>query len=1206
MKVSAISKKTVSKYKALIVLMPILISFFVFAVPDNVLRVLTSNQSEKKSVKNLPEGNLVLSDFYFPEYAQLQIWSITQDTAGTMLFATQRGVLFFDGSEHNFLTVSAIPYKISRHPHTGTIYAACEQGFGKLIANQEGKYSYVALSDTTNKSAFTSIFFTNDKIIFAGDEQISVLDSTEKNLANYNAGKDIFNSHLVYKNQILAKIGNTFTNPKAPSDIFPELEAAFGSEQIKTCIQQKDHQIIVTDKSKLFKIKGDSINPFVVESQVYLTESVVTGAVSLNDNQIAISTLNGGVLVIDIQTGKTLHTINYRTGLLDDEVFTVGADLSGGLWIAHAYGLSRADTQLPARDFTGYPGLEGKINHLGVFDSVLYAATGEGVYYLSEINDINEIQELVERTENKKKTQSEEKRSSPETINPVVVTPETETKTDAVEEKEDSGLLDRWKNKWKNRKKDKNKDKINYDDDDDTDTEVKPEVKPKTEPKTDIKPETNVSEVTDQNKPAKKTVRKKKSDPKTEVRREYELQSVKFAFKKVENLNSKAVKFYETSIGLTVSTNNGLFLILGNKAELISDKAVTSVFEGKEKIYASATDGIYTIEKQAKKTILKPMNLLEGKAVYSVLEQNGKLWLGGLNTVYMVSTDGAGMKTYALKTEFPEAVQVSHIDNVPYFFTGEAVFEYNPAAGKIERSRLFEGKLSFATRINFPKTGAVILTQAGIIQNTYGCEPYLNYLKYLYLSKNMSSVFFSDNKIWAVSKNNQILKIDPKILIKNTTFNLRITRMTVGETAHYNIDSTKQIQLDYDYGKLFVKLSAHDYTLQNNTEFYYALDSEPGYNLINGNTLTLPELSYGEHQIRFVAKNSFKEQSRPLILNVDVKSPFWHSALFWIFVSILGIAFGIITTTLIDRRKNILMQRRNEELEAEVQRRTQKILEQNAEIQAQNDEILEQNRLIADQNVKISKQNEEITDSIRYASRIQQAVLPSTEVLAKYLRGHFIYYNPRDIVSGDFYWYDKIEDELFIAAADCTGHGVPGGFLSMLGMSFLNEIVVSQDQSTGEVLDKLRAKVIKSLNQSLTSDGKDGMDIALVKINIKTLKMQYSGANNLIFHIRNGILEQIKPDRMPVGFHRNHDKNFSVTEIQLERNDLIYLFSDGYVDQFSETTRRKFSKARLQELLLEIRNLNLDDQRDIVEAMLVKWKGQYIQIDDILLIGLKV
>jgi len=1174
------------------------LTVIVLGITNTISRVSDNRGKETSGTPaKFPEGNLFLSDFYFSNFAHLQIWSIAQDTSETMLYATQRGIISFDGTTENFLSISAIPYKVAVHPTTGKIYVACENGFGRLDRNSNGQYNYISLSDTSSQSAsYSDIIFTEDKICFVGDERITTLGTDESAPTSYSGGKSGFDSWLLVENKLLVKSEGRFLNPKTPADVFPFLDNTLAEKSIRSFVVMGELTMAVTTDNKFYKIQKQTVTEFVVESQKYFDESVITGAYVIDKKQFAVSTLNGGVLILDSQTGKTNYTINYRTGLPDDEIFALGGDSKGGLWIAHSFGISRADLLLPIRDFTHYPGIEGRINALQISDSVLYAATGEGVYYLTEIKDIDEIQELVERSENQKQVQNSPVRNEPEQITPVVTPDNSETNT---ETETDDGVLDRWRNKWKNRKKDK--------DSDEKGSETETNSEPKTEPETTT-PEVgnNTTRETELvvNEPKKVYVKRKKT-PKKDVRREYELQSVKYAFKKVEGLNSKAVKLIKTSVGLFAITNDGLYQISDFKAIRVSELAVNDMFEGKKQIYVATSDGIYLIENKNKIT-LTPFADTKGKIMYSVAELNGKLWSGGQNTAYSHTTAGTNSKTFTFKTEFPEAIMVHIVEKDAFFFTDEAVFEFDASAESMKPAEMFKSVVSYKSRFNFPSFKSVIISEQGAIHSTYGCEDYENNLKYVNLILDFMTVVFLEDAIWSVSKSNKILCANKKGIINVKNLQLHIESVIQGDSLNLKYSADEIIKLSYDYNKLSVKLSAPSFLVQSGVSYFYVLDNETGATEINGNTLTLPELSYGAHEIRFFAKNSLHEESEPAVVRVEINAPFWYSAIFWVLVGIVGAALGGLIAMLLNRRKNMRMQRLNEELEAEVLRRTQKIQEQNAEIKAQNDEILDQNKKIAEQNKQISKQHEEITDSIRYASRIQSAVLPSVDILTKHLAGAFIFFNPRDIVSGDFYWFDKIEDEIFIAAADCTGHGVPGGFLSMLGISFLNEIVSEKTIRTGEILDKLRDKVIKSLNQSKDSDAKDGMDIAFVKINTTTLQMEFAGANNLIFLIRDGVLDQIKPDRMPVGYHREAKKHFTTNEIKLQKGDLIYLFSDGYVDQFSEATKRKFSKARLQELLLEIRNLKMDDQLQIVEAMFHKWKGEYIQIDDILIIGLKV
>lgn len=285
----------------------------------------------------------------------------------------------------------------------------------------------------------------------------------------------------------------------------------------------------------------------------------------------------------------------------------------------------------------------------------------------------------------------------------------------------------------------------------------------------------------------------------------------------------------------------------------------------------------------------------------------------------------------------------------------------------------------------------------------------------------------------------------------------------------------------------------------------------------------------------------------------------------------------------------------------------------NIQLQNQNAQIEKQKAEIEEQRDLAEKQKQKITDSIQYARRIQAAVMPPEEILTGTFRDSFILYKPRDIVSGDFYWLARKENLLIVAAADCTGHGVPGALMSMLGVSFLNEIVnkmvVNKHISAlnaDEILNQLRNTVISSLHQTgEMNEPRDGMDIALTIFDLEARKVQFAGAHNPFYLIRNGELIQYKADRMPVSFHRRKDVPFTKHEIVLEPNDCIYLFSDGYIDQFGGPKGMKFLSKRFKALLTDIHDRPMPDQRKILDAQIEEWKGPGHQLDDILVIGIR-
>ena len=300
--------------------------------------------------------------------------------------------------------------------------------------------------------------------------------------------------------------------------------------------------------------------------------------------------------------------------------------------------------------------------------------------------------------------------------------------------------------------------------------------------------------------------------------------------------------------------------------------------------------------------------------------------------------------------------------------------------------------------------------------------------------------------------------------------------------------------------------------------------------------------------------------------------------------------------------------------------KNKEILHQKEEIQAQRDAIEEQNHeieaqrdLATQQRDQISIQKRKITDSIEYASRIQNAVLPPVEYVNKILPEHFILFKPRDIVSGDFYWITQIPNKdnkgtkTVVAAADCTGHGVPGAFMSMLGISFLNEIVNKNELTrANEILNLLRENVKTSLHQTGRFDEPaDGMDIALCIIDNETNQLQYAGAHNPLYLIREGELSEIEADKMPIGISVFKEQSFTNNEIQLEKDDVIYIFSDGYADQFGGENNRKFLSRNFKQLLIDNHKQSMENQKEILDNNFVQWQGKNKQIDDVLVIGLK-
>lgn len=284
------------------------------------------------------------------------------------------------------------------------------------------------------------------------------------------------------------------------------------------------------------------------------------------------------------------------------------------------------------------------------------------------------------------------------------------------------------------------------------------------------------------------------------------------------------------------------------------------------------------------------------------------------------------------------------------------------------------------------------------------------------------------------------------------------------------------------------------------------------------------------------------------------------------------------------------------------------------QLEAQNEQLIDQKVEIESQNVTLEYKNKEITDSITYARNIQLASIPSQERFNSFFTDSFVLYQPKDIVSGDFYWVYERDQIVYYVTGDCTGHGVPGGFMTMLGLSFLEEIIAGKNiQDPAEVLNMLRDKIINALNQSgAFGESKDGMDITICRLDKTANKLTYASANNDLYLIRksesnNGKPEllEYKANRQPCGFYHKNDP-FTAQTIDLQKGDCIYTLTDGYSDQFGGPKGKKFRAKQLQETLLTHSHLSFQEQLVELQKAMDFWRGDLEQIDDMLIIGIQV
>lgn len=413
---------------------------------------------------------------------------------------------------------------------------------------------------------------------------------------------------------------------------------------------------------------------------------------------------------------------------------------------------------------------------------------------------------------------------------------------------------------------------------------------------------------------------------------------------------------------------------------------------------------------------------------------------------------------------------------------------------------------------------------------------------------------------------------------------LNITQLLFSDVK---VDFTRPVVLPYDIYKLNIGFVGLSYSDPKGVSYQYMLD---GYDLewsdVNQNrVVSYPRVEDGNYT--FILKACNAEGfcvEEPLEIKISIRPPFWKT---WWFIS-LSIITGIALIYSYIKYREKKQKAMREYLENELQKRTK-------EVYAQKEELEIKNR--------------DITDSINYAQRIQQSILPSVNTINENFSGAFVYYQPRDIVSGDFYWYERVNDDKFlIVCADSTGHGVPGAFMSMIGTTLIKDICLRKDiNSPSAVLDSLDKELQGTLNQNIDAErAHDGMDIIVCEIDVKTYYMRFASAMRPLILYKDKELQYVKGTKASIGGDPKAEKRFENIGFQLHQGDIIYMFSDGYPDQFGGPRGKKFKLDRVKNMLADVCDKSMEDQQDYVGKIFNDWRGRLQQVDDVLFMGVRI
>lgn len=427
-------------------------------------------------------------------------------------------------------------------------------------------------------------------------------------------------------------------------------------------------------------------------------------------------------------------------------------------------------------------------------------------------------------------------------------------------------------------------------------------------------------------------------------------------------------------------------------------------------------------------------------------------------------------------------------------------------------------------------------------------------------------------------------KTPPKVFIKGIRIFLKDRNLLDDEVLSYD-----QNYLTFDF------IGIH-YTAPKAVQYSFKLEGfdEDWSPLSPESAATYSNLPPGDFTFKVKARNRSGVWSAPTSFTVHITPPFWMT---WWFVLLVAFS-ALLILYLVFRLRTRRLRKQQSILKHEVAERTKELVLEKEKVDVFNDKLATQNDLLA-------LKNKDITDSIRYAERIQKGMLPSQAVIDEVTPSSFIFFKPRDIVSGDFYWAKIQHERRYFAAIDCTGHGVPGAFMSLIGNDLLNQVAYEPSiLSTGELLTTMHNKLRKYFLKEGAVGVSDGMDMTLCSI-IDDQTLEFSGAKRPLYHVRNKVITTYKGDRYSIGEPMDGVR-FKTINIDIEKGDMVYVFSDGYQDQFGGARGKKFMVKKLRNLLVEIADKTLEEQNQILKKTFNDWKGSNEQVDDVLIWGVRI
>lgn len=1096
---------------------------------------------------NAQGGRPFIRHYNADEYkASAQNWDVTCRPDGVMFFGNNDGVLSYDGARWREINVTNGAYSLACSPQ-GEVFVGSAGDAGVLVPEKTGKLKFKSLishlPDSLRK--FDVVWETcanAERTVFNTNDFLIVY---EKNNIRIIPGP-ISSLKQVGKRQIFQAPGKGIFELTADGKKLLTADSIFIKNTLSFAGETKDENwLFGTYRFGIFELNQvDSLVPYPTNCDAYLQQHAFYMGLQMHTGQIACATYSNGLVLLD-EKQNAVWKLHSKNGLPVQEINGLGEDKRGGLWLATENGITHLEVSSPWLHYSAEEGLMGSVKTALRFRESFYVGTSQGVFVQNSNGSFEGFENM----------------------------PPSCWDIDFFPQESDTTIL--------------------------------------------LAASDGVYEVSEN-----KTLRHIYSgedgiqlfiDP----TRDWQLLATRnglVAFRKKE----KKWEFTSMLPGIKHQVWNVLPTQTKNKHSLWA----SALYDGVYRLNYTPQDSLpFTVS--AHYDTLKGFKSVSDIRIYK-FEDN------------LLFSSTAGNYQYEARSD--SFVPFSHekeINNLPkavlYPITQRDGYSWYYGLIGVELKRI----------------EALHKTPSGFQRDT---------TDFMRLPKQDVDMLFSEeNKLWVGGTEGLFAyeASDNKRYL--APFHAQIREFWISEDslAHWGESwgaSTPYFKLPYGHNTLRIGYSATSFEGEVPLLYSYRLSNfhNEWSSWTSDTKKEFTNLSEGDYTFEVRAKNLYGQYSEVAQFQFKITPPWYRTVLAYVLYAFFAILFFIVAIRLYTRRlrkakerleaivekRTIEIRKANTQLEAQkkqveekamaLQDANNEIIEKNAELEQQKEEILTQSEVLKEANHEIRRINEDLSTqreklehqhknimaSISYAERIRQAILPPESLFATNFEDHFLFFRPRDVVSGDFYYFAKTKENIYVAAADCTGHGVPGGFMSMISYELMDEIIRYMSlKKPEEILETAHKGLVRALRQE-ESKQNDGMDLILLRKELASSQYSFAGANNPLYFIpsEGKSIEALNTNRRPIGGQtRNNVKPFTQAELPKDvRGAMVFLCSDGYQDQFGGANNKKFMKKRMRELFLSVSQKNGQEQLEIIEKSYTEWLGEGRQIDDVLVLGLRL